>query len=71
MKLIFLNVTSCCYTSTNDKNTMNFILDDDSLVKIIEILEYIDDKLGFGINDDTYNGKHGESFKTKVTNEMF
>ena len=33
LKLNFLDVTGCYYTFTDDKNTMNFILDNDSLEK--------------------------------------
>ena len=64
-----MDVAGCYYTFTDNKNARKFILDDDSSEKIIEIFEYIEDKIGFDVNYYNYNGKHGECFKTEVTNK--
>ena len=49
--------------------TMNFKLDDDSLNKIIDIFEYIEEKLKIHHNNFTYESKGEDYLKTKVSDE--
>ena len=73
LKIILLDVSGRYHSKTkshsHNKKTMNFILDDDSLGKVSEILENIEAKLGLEINDYTYDSGYARHFKTKVTNE--
>ena len=69
LKIILLNVTGRYYTFNDDSKTMNFILNDDSLEKIIEIFENIEAKLGLDINDYTYDSDYATYFKTKASNK--
>ena len=49
--------------------TMNFKLDDDSLDKIIDFFEYIEEKLKIVLNNFTYQSNFEEYLKTKVSDE--
>ena len=57
------------YDSKCSAKTMNFKLDDHSLNKIIDIFEYIEEKLKIDLNTFTYESKGEDYLKTKVSDE--
>ena len=66
MKNFFLDITGRCHSFSDDKKSLNFILNDALLEKFYEIFSDIEHKLGIEINDLTLTNSHGSSPKTKV-----
>ena len=69
LKMFVLNVTGRYHSFNDGSKTMSFILNSALLEKIDEIFSDIEAKLGFEINDFTYNKGHSQCFKTKVTDK--
>ena len=69
LKVILRNVIGYYNDYKDNGKTMNFKLDDDSLDKIIDIFEHIEEKLKIDVNNFIYESKGEEYFKTKVSDE--
>ena len=69
LKIILIDVVGYYNDYRDTGKTMNFKLDDDSLHKIIDIFEYIEEKLKIDLNNFTFESKGEQYLKTKVSNE--
>ena len=67
-KITLLDVPGFYNIYNDNGKTMNFKLDDDSLKKIIDILEHIGEKLNIDLDNYLYEDMSGRTyFKTKVS----
>ena len=69
LKIILRDVVGYYNDYKDNGKTMNFKVDDDSLGKIIDIFEYIEEKLKIDLNNFAYESKGEEYLKTKVSDE--
>ena len=69
LKIILRDVVGYYNDYKDNGKIINFKLDDDSLDKIIDIFEYIDEKLKIDLNNFTYERKGEEYLKTKVSDK--
>ena len=64
-----MNITGGYCSFNDDSKTINFILNHALLEKFCEIFSKIEAKLGFEINDFTFDNNNAQRFKTKVTDK--
>ena len=72
LKVTLLDVPGYYNIFNGDSKTMNFKLDDDSLGKIIDIIEHIGEILNIDLYHYLYDDNNGIIyFKTKVSDETY